>query len=628
MSQFIANVKAHLVDDELQALRKLKDQTVNVKVNLTGDGASFVKSFNSQLSSLANTSAQAGAKIGKNISNGAKNAVKSLDDIGNRVSKVETILDGFNKSGDKFRYATGYQKLEEDVRGALTVVEKLNDAIKRGDNSNFDSLITDLKQVENTASKAQKEIEKLKQPISSIEAMRASNETKAYVSSNSKMQIVDKDLYDSMNLTATRQAVATTRGELESLNKEVRAYKSIAKSKGATGNSFAAEFSRAAKSIFEFTQIYGGIERVINSIEEGVSRLKEANDIITEISKVSSLSQTQIKQLEKDAYGYASEYGKTMTSYLQGVTEMYRSGFDGQQGVDLANTSVLAQAAGDMTADVANAYLLATNAAYEYAGSAEKLNAVLDGQNMITNRNSVNMTDMAEATTQAGSMAAQAGVEVNQLSALIGTAVARTKKSGNEVGTALKALFINLQNTQNDKITGTFDSLGISMTKMVGNTEMLKTPIELLKELSAVYNTLPDGAIEKSEILTNIGGKHHANILSALLSGYSDYEKMITDYSEGFGSAAREAEKSANNWSGTINKLQNSWTQLIGQFASSDTVIGSVNVINLLVQAINGLVDAATPLGTIGIGAGIFSFVKNFDKPKIHRVSPKIFSYI
>ncbi|MFQ7208625.1 MAG: phage tail tape measure protein [Coprococcus sp.] len=124
-----------------------------------------------------------------------------------------------------------------------------------------------------------------------------------------------------------------------------------------------------------------------------------------------------------------------------------------------------------------------------------------------TNRNSVAMQDMAEATKEAGSMAAQSGVKVNELSALIGTAVARTKKSGNEIGTALKALFINLQNTQNEKITGTFDKLGISMTKIVGDSEMLKTPIELIEELSKVYNALPEGSVDKANILTNIGGK-------------------------------------------------------------------------------------------------------------------------
>lgn len=238
------------------------------------------------------------------------------------------------------------------------------------------------------------------------------------------------------------------------------------------------------------------------------------------------------------------------------------------------------------------------------------------------------MTDMAEATTQAGSMAAQAGVSIEQLSALIGTAVSRTKKDGNEIGTALKALFINLQNTQNKKISGTFDELGISMTKMVGDSEQLKTPIELFKELSEVYNALPEGSVEKANILTNIGGKHHANVLSAILSGYDDYEKMLSDYAQGTGSAAVEAEKSANNWQGSLNQLSNSWTEFVANFADSGQITTGIQLVNGFVQAMDGLVDTVTPLGTILGGVGIFEFFKNLDEPKNHRVSTIKFSYI
>ena len=43
------------------------------------------------------------------------------------------------------------------------------------------------------------------------------------------------------------------------------------------------------------------------------------------------------------------------------------------------------------------------------------------------------MTDIANAMTTVGSNAANAGVQINELSALIGTAVATNKKEGNEV---------------------------------------------------------------------------------------------------------------------------------------------------------------------------------------------------
>lgn len=368
----------------------------------------------------------------------------------------------------------------------------------------YDDYVDTLRKANNELKILANETTKSTSTFSRLDAMTSANKTLTWLKNNSAAA---KDYGEQLRNLAEAQRNASSYDELKNLNKQFKSITSEASRLGVTGKSAGDEFKRAFMQIGQFSQIYGGIDKFIGAVSNAVTELKEMDDILTEISKVSDLSGSQLRQLGDDAFDYANKYGKTVTDYLEGVTEMNRSGYYGQKGIDLANTSVLAQAAGDMTADVANAYLLATNAAYEYAGSAEKLNAVLDGQNMITNRNSVNMTDMASATTQAGSMAAQAGVEVDQLSALIGTAVARTKKSGNEIGTALKALFINLQNTQNSKIVGTFDNLGISMTKMVGDSELLKTPIELIKELSDAYNNLPDGSVMKADILTNIGGK-------------------------------------------------------------------------------------------------------------------------
>lgn len=385
----------------------------------------------------------------------------------------------------------------------------------------------------------------ISKPFNQLDAVVAGNKTLTWLNNNTKAA---KEYGEVLEDLAQKQKSATNHEELANYNKQVKSIISDAQVKGLAGKSAIDEIGRAFKQIGQFATTYGVIQNVEQLIVESISDLKDMNSILTEISKTSDLTTSQLKELGKSSFESASQFGKTAKDYLLGVQEMSRSGFYGEQAEELAKLSILGQAAGDMSADVSNSYLLATNAAYDYKGNAEKLNAVLDGQNMITNRNSVAMQDMAEATTQAGSQAAQYGVEIDQLSALVGTAVARTKKSGNEVGTALKALFINLQNTQNAKITGTFDKLGISMTKMVGDSELLKTPIELLKELSKVYTSLPEGSVEKADILTNIGGKHHANVLSSILSGYSDYEKMLKDYSEGTGSAAVEAEKSANNW--------------------------------------------------------------------------------
>lgn len=585
-------------------------------------GRKFSSSFQSSVSNKKNK-ISFDFDLSKAQANAAKQTEQTIQSIQRKLSTSKLDLDVSNlgKQIKNLEYSldgSEFKNLESSLKNVNNLSEKLkgnfDDNFNLKSNSNISDVIEDYNRLQKAIEKCNNETRIAANSQSGLlkhnEGLIASQKTISFVEKNTKLT---KAYRQELQQLAKLQQEATSKWQLNDLNKQVALVKARAEAEGVTGRSVFNELGRGFKQIAQFATTYGVIERGIDSISQSIEQLKQVDDILTEISKTSDLSSSSLKQLGQDAYGYASNYGKTVTDYLQGVTEMSRSGFYGQQGVDMANVSVLAQAAGDMNADTANSYLLATNAAYEYAGSAQKLNDVLDGQNMISNRNSVSMTDLAEATTQAGSMAAQTGVSVNELSALVGTAVSRTKKSGNEIGTALKALFVNLTNTSNDKVISTLDNVGISMTKMVGDSEYLKTPIELLKELSDVYNALPDGSTEKADILNNIGQKHHANVLASILSGQQDYDKMLKDYSEGSGSAAIEAEKSANNWKGSLNQLSNSWQQFISNFADAGQITSAVQLINQLVKGFDGLVKAVSPLGVLSIGGGAFAFFKNLD---------------
>ena len=214
------------------------------------------------------------------------------------------------------------------------------------------------------------------------------------------------------------------------------------------------------------------------------------------------------------------------------------------------------------------------------------------------------MKDMSEATTVAASMAAELGVKENELSAMIGTIESRTKSGGNEVGNALKSLMINVQNINNDKIAETFKKAGVAQTEFVNGAERMRSPIEIFKDLAKVFNSLEETDPLRTEILTNIGQKHQANKLSALLSGWSDYEKMLKDYSDGMGSASVEAQKSSSNWEGSINKLSNSWTALVQNFANSDAIITATNALDGLIKGVD---KVATLPNILGLAGGIIA---------------------
>ena len=154
------------------------------------------------------------------------------------------------------------------------------------------------------------------------------------------------------------------------------------------------------------------------------------------------------------------------------------------------------------------------------------------------------------------------------------------------------------------------------MTEMANGSEQLKTPVELLKELAEAFNGLPEGDARREDILAGIGSGEHADTLSVLLSDWESYESMLDLYSQGAGSAAMAAEKSAGSMEASLVRLGNTWTDLVGNFADSGAVTGTVDALNGLLSVINSITDNLGPSGTIGaggLGIGITQFVKSFD---------------
>jgi len=399
---------------------------------------------------------------------------------------------------------------------------------------------------------------------------------------------------------------------LNYIEKELKTIDATQRGLSRLGKSLTDQFKQVGESFTQWLSISSGIMFLVSKTKNAVSELVGLDSILTEISKTSNLTNEQLQKLGDSAFEKASKYGRTASDYLTGVQEMYRAGFENAE--EMAELSILAQSAGDMESNSANDYLMATNAAYGFKGSVEELNKVLDSQNFITNNAAVSMQDMADATSEAASIASEYGVGIDELSALIAVVTSKTRESGSEVGNALKSIFVTLQDTTSKPVVEAFDSVGISMTKIVDGAERLKTPIELLKELSVAFNELPEGDTKRANILTDIGKKYHANTLSSILDDWSEFENMLNLYSQGAGSAAKEAEKSANNIQGSLNKLHNSWTDTIENIANSDAILTIINAFNSLLFVINKVTGAFGSLGTIGLGAGIFAGVKNIGK--------------
>ncbi len=134
-------------------------------------------------------------------------------------------------------------------------------------------------------------------------------------------------------------------------------------------------------------------------------------------------------------------------------------------------------------------------------------------------------------------------------------------------------------------------SLGVELEYMKDGVATLRNPIDILKDLSEVYRSLPNNSADKQGLISDIGGKFHANALSSLLGNWELYEKMLQDFASGEGSAMREAQKTADSWAGRLASLQNQWLEFVNNFVQADTMKGGISFLDNMISAFDTLQD-------------------------------------
>lgn len=510
-------------------------------------------------------------------------------------------------------------------------------------NKDIDSLEKDLKKRKviitptiSNSSKAEIDnyINQLKSKLSTVRVNITFPNLKSSITqlkrTSKELQKIRSTLKLAQNITSNQQKVSVDNSALSNLRTQTSALKRETENAENASKSF---FNSAKENINKaFTFLSGSdiSSTISKKIQESIKELYEMDKILTEISKSSNRTKESLKKLGDTSFETASKYGQKANDYLLGVQEMSRAGFGEGSDEKMAELAAIAQSAGNISAELANQYLIATNAAFGFKGSINELNDVLDGQTYVTTHNAVSMEGLAEATKVAASQLAESNISANEVTALLGTGIAATQESGDVIGKAVKGIVMNLQQVEGEiqmgdiidakqleKTEARCHSVGVELRYVKDGAVALRNPIEVLRELADVYNSLPDDSVEKAGIISDIGGNYRGNVLSSILSNWELYEKMLADYSNGNGAAMDTAAKSADSWEGSLNKLSNTWTDIIQNLADSDGIIDAINALNGLMNTVNNITSFLGSAGTLGLGIGAFLGIKNLGKLKV-----------
>ena len=326
-----------------------------------------------------------------------------------------------------------------------------------------------------------------------------------------------------------------------------------------------------------FTQIKQTFSKLLTNFSDqfqySLSQLREVDNILTDIRRLNAtLSKSDLADIGKKAYAAADKYGQNVTDYLSTVRFLTQAGY--KNAAELADLTLSLQNAGDLTADLAQTYITAADHAYDLNGNIQQLRTTLDGANNISNLNAVNLSDLAVGMTTVGTQAADAGVQISEVTAAIGTMATAANVTGADAGNAFLNILNNLSFSDNS----------------------LQTPMEQLAAIADTYQNLDADSSERSNILSLLGTENDQAAIDALLSNWNLYQTMLSEYATGGGSISEEAALTADSWESSTNRLQNSWVNFIDTLVDQDAIVGTTNALSDLLNGIASITDTVGAL--------------------------------
>lgn len=429
-------------------------------------------------------------------------------------------------------------------------------------------------------------------------------EFKSAAESANYFKLSGKTAYEQVG--AQTEALARTQAEMASsgttaMQRQInaitgvdRGFKSAADSADYFKKTGLTAFEEQSKAVGEFNKKLARIGQVIKTaaaamlvkgLKDAVTEMKAVDAELINTAKATGASSEKMKELEQGAYRLAEAYGHTASEVLTAETAFARAGY-GDKIEQMAELNLLTQNAGDLSSEEASSFLLAADAAFGYGGNVEKLTAVLDGMNEVSNKNATDMSKMAEGMTVAGNVFASAGESAQTFTALLGTATAATQRSGSEMARGLRTIFMNIRQIKGETEDGelidgeSIANAAKALREFAGIDTMangeLRKGSEILAELAGKWDTLSD--VQKSAIAQNVAGVRQANILFALMDNWGTYEKMMAEYANAAGSAMQENERYLEGWQAKTDKLNAAWTKFVANTVSSDFIKGLLDI--------------------------------------------------
>lgn len=217
------------------------------------------------------------------------------------------------------------------------------------------------------------------------------------------------------------------------------------------------------------------------------SAISEGMDFTTALNTMGGVTKAtgdQLKQVSDIARQLGSDVslpGVSATTAAQAMTELAKGGFDVQQSMDAARGTL--QLAGAAGIDAASAATIQADALHAFGLTAKDAGYAADVLANVANASTGEITDFAAGFQQAGAVASQFGLTIDDTAAALGT-LANQGIKGSDAGTLLKSALLAITD-QGNPAQGAIEELGLKLYDAEGRFVGVRSMMDQLGQAAA-----------------------------------------------------------------------------------------------------------------------------------------------
>ena len=372
------------------------------------------------------------------------------------------------------------------------------------------------------------------------------------------------------------------------------------------------------KSGMGFLSYYTSIRYIfmqaVRGIKEVIGNVRELDDALTNISYTMDVSGSQLKQIGESSLQAAKDLHTSVSKVMDAVKTYANAQETAESIIEKSKPTIMMSNVTGM--DTSQTVDILQGVMEQFDLAEDQLMHISDVMQTVSMSMPYDFAngvkELSEGIKASGSVAKDAGYDLENYTALLGTLIAKTRQSGGELGRSLRTMFVRTTKAStsalaNGEVTEEDLSNAEKALRRVGievrsDIDTFKSFDQIMGELYEKVDSLSD--VDLSNIAYEVASTRQTNVFKMMIKAYGDYQEMAEQAYNAENVTLINQQKYAESLTGKMGELSAIWEK-IGDDAVSSVFLKGLADAGI---AVSSLIEKAGLLKTaMGIGlAGVF----------------------